>query len=108
MRVIAVLRRFAVILPVLLLLDWVIGGMTVAGLLPKWVFAVANVPFGIVNVWFESHWTGNQYLFGHPVSDGVSLLIFVTVIIAQAILYTAIYTVARRRPSLKADPLIGG
>ena len=91
-------RRFLAIGVVLFLADWILASLTVARVLPKWGFAVANPPFGVLYTWFESHWTGTQYLFsGKPVGDGVALLILPLIAGLQAAMYAGIWCLASRR-----------
>ena len=91
-------RRFLAISVALFFADWILASLTVARLLPKWSFAVANPPFGVLYTWFESHWTGTQYLFsGKPVGDGASLLIMPLVVVLQAAMYAVLWSSIRRR-----------
>ena len=94
------IRRFAAIAMALFVIDWVVGAMIVGGVLPGWAFVVVNPPFGLLDRWFESHWTGTQYLFsGRPVGDGVALLVMPLVAGLQAALFVGLWTMlgSRRR-----------
>jgi hypothetical protein len=103
------IRRFISIAMPLFVADWVLAAMTMERVLPKWALVLANPPFGALYWWFESHWTGSQYVFyGRPVSDGVALLVMPTVVVLQAALYAALWTLAssdriRRNTALPPD-----
>jgi len=72
--------------------DWVVAAACAKGTLPLWMFLAFNVPFGAAYVWLESRWTGTQYLVnGQPVSDTVSLALFLGVVLAQAAVYAAVW-----------------
>ena len=51
----------------------------------------------MVVTWFESHWTGTQYLFnGRPVGDDVALMVVLLAALMQAGLYVAAWATAER------------
>ncbi len=87
------MKRYLLFLPVMLAVDWVLGALHVAHIIPLWVFLVFNLPFGLPFVWLESHWTGTQYLLGagQTVGDGWSLVIWCCGVLAQAWLYSVLY-----------------
>jgi hypothetical protein len=96
MKLIAV--RFAIVASVLFVVDWVLAALTGARVLPKWVFPLANPPFGVIYTWWESHWNGTSYVFnGRYVGDDVAILVIPAVVLLQAVLYVAVYEVVRRR-----------
>ena len=85
------LRRLALVLLVLLAVDWALGVLIVHDRLPLWTFAVANFPFGLLHVGLESTWTGTHYVVaGHTVGEIASLNVFLFVVIAQGLLYFAL------------------
>lgn len=87
------MKRYILFLSVVLAVDWVLGALQIAHIIPMWVFLVLNIPFGLPFVWLESHWTGTQYLLGagQSVSDGWSLVIWFCGVLAQAWLYSVLY-----------------
>jgi hypothetical protein len=100
----SVIRRFAIVAAVVLVFDWVLAAMTVERVVPKWVFAAANPPFGILYTWFESHWNCTSYVFaGAFVSDGVGLLVMPVVALLQTGLYCAILVHVREWSTRKAE-----
>ncbi len=101
------MKRYLLFLPVMLAVDWVLGALHVAHIIPLWAFLVFNLPFGLPFVWLESHWTGTQYLLGagQTVGDGWSLVIWSCGVLAQAWLYSVLYGWWRsRRPATIAQP----
>ena len=92
-----VLKQFLVIILATVAIDWVLGAMCASGVLPLWMFFLANVPFGGIIVWMESSWTGTRYvMLGHTVGDGVSLLIFAGVVLAQGCFYSFLWNLWRK------------
>ncbi len=100
------MKKYLLFLPVMLVVDWALGVLHVAGITPLWTFLVFNFPFGLPFVWLESHWTRTQYLLGpgQTVSDGWSLVIWFCGVLAQAWLYSLLYGWWRsRRPATIAQ-----
>jgi hypothetical protein len=82
------LKKFILMVVVLLILDWVLGMARVHGLAPLWAFAILNFPFGLPYIWMETHWAGTYYLVGgHIVSELWSLGLFFFMVVAQSWLY---------------------
>jgi hypothetical protein len=66
-------------------------------MLPSWTFFMANIPFGLVYIWSGDQWAGGYYeLLGKPVSDLPIMMANFLAIIAQAVLYNAIWVGWRR------------
>jgi hypothetical protein len=91
------LQRFGVLTLVAFVAVWAIGALTVAGLLPQWVFPTVLFPSGVLYTWFESHWTGTQYVFsGRTVSDFDALMLAPIVALLQGAIYVAIWAAVER------------
>ena len=76
----------------LLAVDWFMGAAQAAGIIPLWSFLAVNFPFGMIYVWYESHWSGSQYLLSnHVISDFWPLLFFFIVVFTQAWIYYLLF-----------------
>ena len=91
---------------VLLMIDWILGVFVAHGILPNWVYLLANIPFGIVYVWTESQWVGSQYqVLGHAVSESWIGIAQLSAVGAQALVYFGIWEVwSRKRHSALRSP----
>jgi hypothetical protein len=93
----SIVGRFAVLAVLVFVMDWVLAGLILEGIARPWSFVAANPPFGLLYLWFESHWTGTQYLFnGRPVSDGAALLIVPVIALLQAMCYLPVWSAVSR------------
>ena len=82
------IKKYILIVVVLLILNWILGMARVNGLVPLWAFAVLNFPFGLPYIWMEAHWAGTYYVVsGRLVSELWSLVLFFFMVAAQAWLY---------------------
>jgi hypothetical protein len=93
------MKRYFVFLMAMLAIDWVLGALQTAHILPLWTFLVFNFPFGLPSVWLESHWTGTQYSLseGQSISETWPLVAFFFAVAAQAWLYSILYARCRNR-----------
>ena len=92
------IKRYLKICGALLIVDWALGAAQAAHVVPPWTFLAANFPFGGVYVWFESHWTGNQYRLGDQVlSEAWPLFLFFLIVLAQAWVYYLLFSLWLRR-----------
>jgi hypothetical protein len=82
----------------LFVIDWILGALIVARVLPWWTFPVVNLPFGFIYTWLESDWTGSSYVVnGRFVSDSVAMLTLPATVLPQAMLYAAVCRLLRHR-----------
>jgi hypothetical protein len=80
-------RRFAAVCAVLLVVDWALGVLCARGVLPLWVFLLANLPLGVLYVGLELTWTGTRYVvLGRTVGEMTSLAVFLGVVVGQSLL----------------------
>ena len=91
---------------VLLVIDWILGVFVVHGILPSWVYLLANIPFRAVYIWTESLWVGSQYqVLGHAVSESLIAIAQLSAVGAQALVYFGIWEVwSRKRHSALRSP----
>ncbi|MFA5863099.1 MAG: hypothetical protein WC975_00275 [Phycisphaerae bacterium] len=93
------LKAFLLILVVVLLIDWFLGA---AGL--HKLFLLANIPFGVANVWFESHWVGTHYeVSGRTVGENWAFLIFFGTIFAQSCFYFLLWSIWHKRRTVRRE-----
>lgn len=82
------IELYLIILGILLVADYALAVLHTYRLVPLGTFLAANFPFGAVYVWFESHWTGNQYRIGNQViSEAWPFWTFFPIVFAQAWAY---------------------
>lgn len=82
------LTALAVIAVGLTGLDWGLGMLIVRGVLPAWLMAVANLPFGLVYVWTEAQWAGGNYVFdGRVVGEDLVMAAQCLALGAQVLVY---------------------
>ena len=94
---------FVLIAVVVLGLDWVLGVLSMKQVVPLYVFAVANIPFGLPHVWMESHWMGAHYeIGGAVVSEMWSFVTFFGTVSGQSVAYFLVWRYWRKRRSLGA------
>lgn len=92
-----VLRHFAILGGVVLILDWILGVMCASGTLPHWVFFIFNVPFGALYVWMESSWVGTHYqMLGFSFGDIGSGVVFLLTVLTQSLYYLVLYEWLRK------------
>ena len=86
------LPDFFVIFAVVFLADWILGVLSSAGPVFKWIFLVFNIPFGVIYVWMESSYVGDTaYLLGARIGEFGGLLIFIFIVLAQSLVYLFLY-----------------
>lgn len=89
---------FLVILGILLVIDFILGMLIVHKYLPRWIFLLANIPFGAVYVWTESLWVGSYYqLNGQAVRESVIGIAQMSSLGAQVIFYFVIWEIWSRK-----------
>ncbi|HSU57332.1 MAG TPA: hypothetical protein VLT36_25040 [Candidatus Dormibacteraeota bacterium] len=92
------MKRYALIALAMLIVDWALGALHVAGVLPLWSFLVLNFPFGLPSVWFEAHWAGTHYsVASQNVDEMWSFAAFFLSVFAQAGLYSWLLGLRQRR-----------
>lgn len=85
------ISAFIAVAVILLFIDWILGAACAAGL-PKIVFLLVNFPFGVIYVWFESHWAGTGYVIsGRTVSELWSFVAFFGTVFLQTCLYWSLW-----------------
>ncbi len=85
-------KRYLVIATAMLALDWTLGALQTAHIIPLWSFLLLNFPFGLPFVWLESHWASTHYEFaGQYFGEYWSFAALFFAIFAQAWLYTVLY-----------------
>src|SRR3974377_1138670 len=93
-------KRYLIILGILLVADYTLAVLHTYRLVPLWTFLAANFPFGAVYVWFEAHWTGNQYrIGGQVISEAWPFWTFFPIVLAQAWVYYWLFSLRLRRRS---------
>ena len=92
---------FVLIAGGLLVADWILGMLVVRRVLHKWVYLLANIPFGLVYVWTESLWVGSSYQWlGHAVSESLISVAQLAAVGAQALVYYGLWELwSRKRDS---------
>jgi hypothetical protein len=92
------IKRYVFIALAMLVIDWALGVLHVAGVVPLWSFLVFNLPFGVPFVWLEAHWAGTQYTVGgQSINETWSLVAFSFSVLAQAGLYSLLLGCWRRK-----------
>jgi hypothetical protein len=83
------IKRYLLIASAMLVVDWVLGALQAAHIIPLWSFLVFNFPFGLPFVWLESHWAGTRYSLGEgqSISETWSFVALFFSVFAQAWLY---------------------
>ena len=95
------MKRFLIILVAMTLVDWALGALHVARLIPLATFLIFNFPFGIPFVWIESLWAGNRYQIGNDIiGENWAMLAWLFAVIAQTFLYWLIFRVWRKRRNI--------
>ena len=83
---------YLVIISGTVIIDWILGALCASGIIPSWVYLVANFPFGGLYVWMESSWVGTHYvMLGWNVGDFGSLVIFGITVLGQACVYCILW-----------------
>lgn len=84
------MKRYLAVALVLLAVDWTLGALQAANVIPLGSFLVLNFPFGLPFVWLESHWEGTRYVLGEGqnISELWSFAAFFFSVFAQAGLYS--------------------
>jgi len=91
-------KRYALVVLAMLVVDWTLGALHVAGVLPLWSFLLLNFPFGLPSVWLEAHWVGTHYSIGNQnVNELWSFAAFFFAVVAQAGLYSWLLGLWQRR-----------
>jgi hypothetical protein len=87
------MKRYAVFVPVMLAVDWVLGALQAAHLIPLWSFLVFNFPFGLPFVWLESDWAATHYSSGEgqSISETWSFVALFSSVFGQAWLYSVLF-----------------
>ncbi|MCX6565946.1 MAG: hypothetical protein NTW38_05915 [Candidatus Aminicenantes bacterium] len=86
-----------VVAALVLLVDWILGIFSSFGL-AKLIFLIFNIPFGVFYVWMESSWVGDySYMLGLKIGEFGGLLVFLFVVLAQSLVYLAIYEWIKRK-----------
>jgi hypothetical protein len=93
------MKRYLLFVPVMLAVDWVLGALHAAHIIPLWSFLVFNFPFGLPFVWLESHWAVTHYSLGEgqSISETWSFVALFFAVLAQAWLYSLLYGHWRNR-----------
>ena len=93
------MKRYVLFVAVMLVVDWVLGALQAAHVIPLWSFLVFNFPFGLPFVWLESHWAGTHYSLGagQSISETWSFVALFFSAFAQAWLYSFLFGHWRNR-----------
>lgn len=92
------IRHWAVIGGAVLILDWILGVLCAADLVPHWVFVVCNIPFGALYVAVEASWAGTRYeMLGLTFGEIGSAVVFLLTVALQSLVYLGAYERLRRR-----------
>jgi hypothetical protein len=83
------IKRFLLIALAMLVIDWTLGALQAAGVIPLWSFLIVNFPFGIPFVWLEYHWAATHYEFGGvSINETWSFVALFFAVLAQAWVYS--------------------
>ena len=93
------MKKYAPFVAVMLVVDWVLGALQAAHVIPLWSFLVFNFPFGLPFVWLESHWAATHYSLseGQSISETWSFVALFFSVFAQAWLYSFLFGYWRNR-----------
>jgi hypothetical protein len=98
-------KRYLKIAATLLVVDWFLGVAQASGMVPLWTFLAVNFPFGAIYVWFESHWTGTQYLVGgQPIPELWPFWCFFPIVLAQAWVYYLVFDLWQKKRAALSSP----
>ena len=84
------IKRYIPIALAMLVVDWTLGGLQAAHVIPLGSFLMFNLPFGLPFVWLESHWAGTRYTLGEgqSINEVWSFIALFFSVFAQAGLYS--------------------
>jgi hypothetical protein len=99
------IRRYLLIAAAMLAVDWVVGALAAAHVVPLWSFLLLNFPFGLPFVWLETHWAGTRYSLGEgqSISEAWSFVALFFSAFAQAWLYSLLLGFWRKRQATRAS-----
>lgn len=90
-------KVFFAILAATILVVWGTGILIVRGTLPSWAMIAVNPPFGAVYTWTESLWVKTSYTYnGQIVDEGIIMAAQVAAVLAQVILFYAVWWLWKR------------
>ena len=84
------IKRYILLALAMLAVDWTLGALQAAHVIPLGSFLVFNFPFGLPFVWLESHWAATRYTLGEgqSINEVWSFLALFFSVFAQAGLYS--------------------
>ncbi len=87
------MKRYILIALAMLVVDWTLGALQAAHVIPLGTFLVFNFPFGLPFVWLESHWALTHYALGdgRSISELWSFVALFFAVFAQAGLYSFLF-----------------
>ena len=87
------IKRYILIALAMLAVDWTLGALQAAHVIPLGAFLVFNFPFGLPFVWLESHWAATRYTLGEgqSISEVWSFIALFFSVFAQAGLYSLLF-----------------
>jgi hypothetical protein len=79
-------------------MEWMMGMLIVRGILPPWLYVLANFPFGFIYTWTEAHWVATHYEIGRRLVDELVInLAQLGGVAAQALLYYGVWRFWERK-----------